>query len=240
MRLGTVLGLSAALWLGAAAGTPSDARAAATERMGPPLICFPLQIGEHASLPWGDDAFEGSPRFDRKKVVDETMKALSADQPVIVRMETIRRAVVYMDKNEPRGGELLGRLASKALDAVAKEDSAAAAGALFDAGYFAATYSQWGGKLAGSTGEDKGVPGYAWVRRAIELSGGETSMEFGAALMLCDREANRELCVAHVRKAAAGAEPGSLLAKNLQGRFEHFGVSVEEAAKGTADARGGR
>ena len=99
---------------------------------GPPLLCHPYEIGDNPSLPWGNDAFSTSRSFDTKKLETETLKLLSADRPVIARMETIRRAAIYLEK----GGDaerLLSRLACRAMDAEAKGDSPAAAAASVDA-----------------------------------------------------------------------------------------------------------
>jgi hypothetical protein len=57
---------------------------------------------------------------------------------------------------------------------------------------------------------EPGVDGYALVRKALKVSGGNAEMEFAASLMK-DGAAS----AAHRRRAEAGASSGSLLARNL-------------------------
>lgn len=229
-----LVGASGAVSVGGAPASTAIAGALA----GPPLLCHPYDIGGHTSLPWGDDAFSPARSFDTKKLASETLRGLSADRPVLVRMETIRRASIYLEKSGGNAGDILGQLTIRALDAEAAGDSQAAAAAFFDAGYFVATCRQNGSKFEGKPGEELGVPGYAWVRHAIELSGGSPEMHFGATLVLLGNSGAgvKDRVSEHASAAAAGTEPGSLLAKNLPERFRLFGLPTDGAARESADA----
>src|SRR5437667_464617 len=73
-----------------------------TTQAGPPLICHPLDIGGAKSLPWiGGDRPSGAdwrgvdPNYNLGQLVVDTLALLTPDTPVLVRMETMRRATVY-------------------------------------------------------------------------------------------------------------------------------------------------
>src|SRR5512133_1484784 len=63
---------------------------------GPPLLCFPMQTGGAPSLPWGSASWnEPRPDYDRSRLAGDTLALLTPDTPVVARMETLRRAVLY-------------------------------------------------------------------------------------------------------------------------------------------------
>jgi hypothetical protein len=182
---------------------------------GPPLICHPFEIGQAKSLPWISHSWSltGSENFDLKHLVRDTLEILGPNIPVLVRMETLRRATLYARKDPVAAQELLTRLHARAISA----ESSGHPDALlwFDIGYLAESYKQW-------IGQDKhnpatGVDGYALVKRAIRLRGLDSQMEFAAALITLSgpQEEHRQ----HARKAIAGAKSDSLLAQNLRTHF---------------------
>ena len=136
---------------------------------GPPLLCWPFEIGGAKSLPWSGDSWrEIKPDYDVNRLVEDTLSLLSPQTPVIVRMETLRRAVVYGTKDQIVAAELYARLRERAASADARGKPDALA--LFDLGYLVETYKQ-----AGMAFKDvflvKGVNGYELVARASALSG---------------------------------------------------------------------
>jgi len=179
---------------------------------GPPLLCYPFQIDDAKSLPWGSGGWRApAPDYDLRRLADDTLSLLGPDVPVIVRMETLRRAAVYATKDRQIAAHLLGRLEARMhhAEAAGKPDALA----VFDAGYLIETYKQAG--LAGALGSATGtLDGYAMIRKAIGVRGHDPEMEFAAALALADSR-SQDARTAHLRKALAGAEPGSRLAKNL-------------------------
>src|SRR5713226_1553845 len=62
---------------------------------GPPLICHTFEIGQAKSLPWISHNWNlsGSENYDTKSLVRDTLEILGPDTPVLVRMETLRRAL---------------------------------------------------------------------------------------------------------------------------------------------------
>ena len=71
---------------------------------GPPLICWPFEIGDARTLPWrGSTWSEANPDYDLRKLPGDTLALLTPSTPIIVRMETLRRATVYaIDRKSTR------------------------------------------------------------------------------------------------------------------------------------------
>jgi hypothetical protein len=197
---------------------------------GPPLICHTIEIGQAKSLPWisHDWNLSGGETYDTKNLVRDTLEILAPDTPVLVRMETLRRATLYARKDPLAAKELLARLHARANSA--ESSGHADALAWFDAGYLAETYKQWiGQKLPHMTDGMRldpnpaaGVDGYALVKKALGLragsqNGDDPQMEFAAALITLSRPQaeHRE----HAQKAIAGAKSDPLLAQNLATHF---------------------
>src|SRR5260370_5766643 len=181
---------------------------------GPPLICHSIEIGQARSLPWTNPGWKlsGSKTYGVKRLVPDTLGILNPTTPVLVRMETLRRATLYVQKDPQTARELLARLHARAT--TAQNTGHPDALALFDAGYLAETYKQWLGKE--SSNPATGIDGYASVKKAIELRGQDPQMEFAAAPITLSgpKDAHRE----HVLRATAGAKKDPLLAQNLSSR----------------------
>jgi hypothetical protein len=168
-------------------------------------------------------SLSGKTDYDLSRLLQDTLELLAPSTPVIVRMETIRRATLYAQKDQRIAKELLLKLRSRALDSEAK--GGADALAWFDLGYLVECYKQanltykrldsggWGPVV--NSNPASGLDGYAWVEKAIGLRGPDAEMEFAAALIsLQGKQADH---YEHVRKAVAGANRDPLLAKNLSG-----------------------
>lgn len=189
---------------------------------GPPLVCWPFDIGNAKSLPWQGPGWRGvKADYDVHRLVQDTLALLTPDQPVIARMETIRRAAVFATQDQSVARDLYERLAKRARDA----SGPAAALAIFDEGYLAETYKQTRGiSPIGALVND--ADGYSMAVKAISLRHGDSEMEFAAALINSDRDKNKER--EHLRNALAGASEGSLLARNLVSHFSHLGRTIGE------------
>ena len=197
---------------------------------GPPLICHAYEIGQAKSLPWISHSWNlsGSENYDTKNMTADTLEILKPDTPVLVRMETLRRATLYARKDPLAAKELLTRLHARATSA----ESAGHPDALawFDAGYLVETYKQWIGQnlphmtdgMRLDANPAAGVDGYAWVKKAIALRGvalhgDDAQMEFAAALITLSGP--REEHAQRAQKAIAGAKADALLAQNLATHF---------------------
>ena len=177
---------------------------AAPSLAGPPAICWPVEIGEAKSLPWGDSGFEPDASYDRARVVKDTLALLGSDTPVLVRMETLRRAALYVAEDRARRDALLTALMKRVLEAEAIDQPDALA--WFDAGYAAGCFAQ--------LGEGHDLDGYLWVKKAIELRADPAMELAGAVLTLMGDHPHHGNWKGHVERAHAGA--GTLLQTNLK------------------------
>lgn len=210
---------------------------------GPPLLCHPFEIGNARSLPWSGAEWRAVDKsYSIDRLIDDTVALLTPETPVLVRMETLRRATVYAVwsmndykvgykvKDDKVATELLARL--KARTHTAKSDKSAVALAMFDYGYLVESYKQaiWdphaspGAKLASD------IDGYGLIVKSIAMRGSDPEMEYAAALSCMGRkkEAGQDAYVAHVQKALAGAQEGSLLARNMLNYFKDRGTTLAE------------
>jgi hypothetical protein len=180
---------------------------AQTAAAGSQLLCRRYEIGSEPSLPWTSSGDWGQPRADypREALVADTLKLLTPDRPVLVRMETLRRAATYTQKRPDLARDLLGRLTARVLEA--ESAKASSASAWFDAGYFVATL-QLGRQHAEVT---ENLDAYRWVARALETQP-NADMEFAAALIRFESPSKPGR---HLQAAYEGARPGSLLERNL-------------------------
>jgi hypothetical protein len=215
---------------------------ATSAQAGPPLICHTIEIGQAKSLPWTNHGWNsGSENYDLKNLGPDTLAILDSSAPVLVRMETLRRATLYARRDPQAARELLTKLFARA--AAAENAGRPDALAWFDAGYLAECYKQWIGKnmphltdnLPTDPNPAANLDGYALVKKAIGLRGQDPQMEFAAALItlegtLADHEQ-------HVLKATAGAKDDPLLAQNLKSRYMgDGGLTVAELFSKAAKA----
>src|SRR5260370_13480609 len=89
---------------------------AGTAIAGPPLICHAMDIGTAQSLPWTSSGWNlsGQETYDVSRLVPDTLALLALGTPVLVRMETLRRATLYAQKRTAAAMELLMRLEVRA------------------------------------------------------------------------------------------------------------------------------
>jgi hypothetical protein len=188
---------------------------------GPPLICHPYNISGSGwkSLPGsGKDHFGLSASYDRTNLVNDTLALLTTETPIIVRMETLRRAALYATNemsawrtNQAYGGEdrslalgLLTKLRERTQGPAMPRDLA-----LFDLGFYAETLRQ--------TRLDPALDGYHLLGKVAELRPNDADVQF--ALALASVWPKRKEHDTHLASASAGAKPGTLLAANLETHF---------------------
>jgi len=184
---------------------------------GPPLICRPYEIGNAASLPWihsGEAGWKAGwdnadPNYDTRHLASDTVKILDSGAPIVVRMETLRRAVIYGSRNHDAATELLNVLRARA------DAPHASAAAYLDYGYAVETMKQmlWVYKQDLTNGVD----GHALVERAVAMEPGSPEMHFAAAMVA----QNQRLpgYGDHAAKALA-ASSDALLATNAQSHLK--------------------
>ncbi len=197
----------------------------AVAHAGPPLICFPLSIGEAASLPWGSGrGWNGSrPDYDRSRLAADTVGLLGPQTPVLVRMETLRRAAIYASTSADAGRALFDALRGRVAGA---SDRKADPLAQFDLGYAVEAYRQTRHLPKGLPFPGPAEDGYALVRQALTARGSDPEMEYAAALLTCDR-GRRGLSDRHLQVALSGAREGSDLARTIAAHRSLWGGRVE-------------
>jgi len=194
---------------------------------GPPLLCHPFDIGSARSLPWSTgDWFAGKADYDLSHLVADTESILTPSTPVIVRMETLRRAAIYAS-HDPKIAQRLylttnDRVRSVAAASGGKTDPLT----LFDAGYLTETFREIGRLVrsqelgaamhAAAIGEMvKNADGYALVQQSLALRSNDPSIELASALIAASSPDRRGQYAAHAGKARAGANQDALLGRNL-------------------------
>src|ERR1700747_299885 len=82
---------------------------------GPPLVCHAIDIGSAQSLPWSSSGWNlsGQETYNVDNLVQDTLALLGPGTPVLVRMETLRRATLYAQQRSPIAKELLFRLEAR-------------------------------------------------------------------------------------------------------------------------------
>ena len=191
---------------------------------GPPLICHPFVTDAAAPLlPWspGRDWHSPDPSYDVASLTADTLQLLSPDAPVLTRMENMRRAAIYADRDPAIAGALLGAVLARTKTAPA--DPRAAALAWFDAGYLVETYRHldlsYAHGMRRSTAratsmvppEAAALDGYVLVQKALALTpSAKGEIEFAASLM-----ASNAVAAVHRERAAANVTADSPLGLNL-------------------------
>ncbi len=187
--------------------------------VGPPLLCHPFEIGTARSLPWDGNWSQGKADYKIANLIGDTEALLTPSTPVVVRMETLRRAALYASANAEIANQLLSRL-------LARADASETAGrpdalALLDAAYVAEAFRE----IASLSGADFVVraegaratlghaDGYTLISRSILVRPDDPAIQFAAALIAADK--NRAQYTDHAVKARAGAARDPLLARNL-------------------------
>lgn len=206
--------------------------------VGPPIICHELAIGTAQSLPW-ERGMECKSGYDRSHLVDDVAALLKTETDLVVRMETLRRATIYAKADSKLAWELLGRRALALLDqaSIGSKESIA----WFDAGFLIACFDQANIDIDYRAGVADRIDGYTYFKAALEHARAEKSdqiatIEFAAALaahpgMLPKGgdEADHERYRQHLEAARRGAQPGSLLEKNLAAHIAnwkgHYGLT---------------
>src|SRR5207302_10108101 len=102
--------------LGFAAMVRASLLLAGSASAGPPLICHAFEIGQAKSLPLASRSWNlsGSENYDTRNLAKDTLEILVPDTPVLVRMETLRRATLYARKDTVAAKELLALLYARA------------------------------------------------------------------------------------------------------------------------------
>ena len=205
---------------------------------GPPLICHPFEIGEAKSIAWSGKEWRDIKKdYDLNQLTPDVMAILETDAPILVRMETMRRAAVYSVWSmrdhkvgfDPKGDGTALALLDKVM---ARKDSAEKNGyktkaeklALFDAGYLLETYKYIG--FEESSKRTLTTEGLAWVEKANNALDCPGEMEMALAIILQNHKGQADAQDKHLKIAVSKAAEGSLLARNLVSHFPDKGATL--------------
>jgi hypothetical protein len=196
--------------------------AASPAMAGPPLLCHPYDIGDARSLPWdGAGAWwHGQSGYDLSHLVADTTALLTPSTPVVVRMETLRRAVIYASPDPKVAQALLQTFTERAR--AAEQSGRADALAYLDAAYVSGAFREM--VLVGESPEGRARAAgartltldgkeYTLIQKALALRPDDATIHFAAALIAADT--NREAYAAHAARARAGVSRDRLLARNI-------------------------
>jgi hypothetical protein len=190
---------------------------AAPALAGPPLLCHPFDIGTATSLPW-DGAqgwFKGSADYRLERLVGDTDAILQPGTPVLVRMETLRRAAIYASQDEAVASALVDRLSAKAKahEPLASLDAAYLIEALHQVSMLG-QMTEFRDRIAGVNRVLKGRSAGAFLAEAVQAQPSDPSVAFAAALIALDTD--RAASGAHAARARAGVSRDPLLARNIK------------------------
>ena len=198
-----------ALIPGLMAGNPWD------EMFEQPLVKWALETGGAKSLPWGNPQSWNTPapNYDAQQVPADALALLTPEAPVLGRMETIRRSIVYSKSDPKLAYQVLAALKARVRDA--EEAGKPDAMAWFDLGYAYEAMHQAAWLNPEYLGDWNG---YALVTRAIQVVGDSDpralEMQFAAGLILLEPKGQHPY-YPHFKIAVKGAAEGSPLAVNL-------------------------
>jgi hypothetical protein len=189
---------------------------------GPPLLCHPFDIGSARSLPWiGPGWSQAESNYDVNRLTSDTAALLTPSTPVVVRMETLRRAALYASRDRAVAARLLTTLTerTRAFDPATKRPDALA---WLDAAYFTEALRQIGHLGSSQEFRDrapemaslvKNTDGRAMIEKAVLLRPDDPGVEFAAALINADTD--RGVYLEHARRARASADRDMLVARNI-------------------------
>ncbi len=208
---------------------------------GPPLICHPFEIGDAKSIPWDGKNWRDVKRdYDLNRLVPDVLAILETDAPVLVRMETMRRAAIYsvwsqLDREVPikvNDNKIAQSLFDKI---IARSKVAEARGfktkadqlALFDAGYIVETFKY----IYPMDKPNIATPydGYNMVDNASRLMNKPGDIEFALAVILKNHKGQATIQEQHLKNAVMNnMAEGSLLARNLINHFTERGTNLSQ------------
>jgi hypothetical protein len=194
---------------------------AGTAFAGPPLLCHPFDIDGARSLPWDGSSswFDGDDTYKVTSLVADTESLLGPTTPVIVRMETLRRAAIYAGTDPAVARQLVNRFLQRAADPATPD-----ALEIFDAAYVVEAFrqlamvTQFKAHRAALEELVAGKDGYQMVKKSLQLRPDDASLEFAAALFAAskDRRVYGTAYESHAGRARAGANGNALLARNIR------------------------
>jgi hypothetical protein len=184
-------------------------------------LIHPFDIGKAESLPWDAHSSSGRADYDLARLIPDSDALLTPSTPIVVRLETLRRAVIYASRDRQVAGRLLRRFTARALasehaasrDGLPFLDAAFVTDALWQVGQHSnPPFTELSRQVKGLAGT---ADGYELVKKGLALRPDDPAYEFGAALIAGVRRLGGVEFTAHTRKAIVAATHDEMLARNL-------------------------
>lgn len=194
---------------------------AGTAFAGPPLLCHPYDIGAAKSLPWDGGGWSAARSdYPLARLAGDTEALLTPSTPVIVRMETLRRAAIYANRDPKAASDLVRELVARTRPT--SGSAAPDAFALLDAAYVTAALAEivriggiepFRGNVEALRKISADVDSWNLMTASLAARPGDANLEFAAALVAT--AANPGAYAAHAQRARQGASADALLQRNL-------------------------
>lgn len=189
---------------------------------GPPVLWHRFDIGTARSLPWSDsnEWWKGDPAYDIQRLVADTEALLTPSMPIVVRMETLRRAAVYASLDTAVAERLLARVRARVDHARRVSDNSGLAS--FDAAYLMATLRQISELAHEAQFRDRArrvqplsglAEADAHLKDALARRPADPALAFAAAIILAGRDTAASR--AHAEAARRGLGGAALVAANI-------------------------
>ena len=208
-----------------------------THAVGSSLLCFPLDVGGAATLPFGGEGLDVKSDLSTEEVVKLTRALLEKSDDPLVHMETLRRATIwFMNKD---AAEAAGKFRAVLADATLRAAAATGDGTArahheamrwLDLGYFQAAARQ-GGVLQLKNAHE-------WLEKAVRLAPDDLALRFGVALAQFSpgEEGDPKAWARHLQVVLDAKELSPLLKKNAVATFGTF-LQVSDWEKLGAEVR---
>jgi F0F1-type ATP synthase membrane subunit c/vacuolar-type H+-ATPase subunit K len=184
-------------------------------------LMFQFDIGDARSLPWGDDWSHEQPEYQLAGLIADTEALLTPSTPIVVRLETLRRAVLYASRDRLIAHRLLMTFRERAKknhlsvqpEPIAYLDEAFVNDLLWQVGEHSNE------PLTSRSREVRGLvrqaDGYNHLQKGLALHPRDPAYQFGAALLAGVTGLGSAAFGRHASQAIAAAADDPLLARNL-------------------------
>jgi hypothetical protein len=184
-------------------------------------LIHPFDIGKAESLPWDAHSSKARADYDLATLIPDTEALLTPSTPIVVRLETLRRAVIYASRDRQVAERLLSRFTERVFasenaasrDGLACLDAAFVTDALWQIGQHSnPPFTELSRQVKGIAGS---ADGYELVKKGLAQRPDDPAYEFGAALIAGVRRLGSVEFIAHTRRAIVAATHDDMLARNL-------------------------
>ncbi len=239
----SILTLAASLLLATAAA--SGMNIASRTALGPPLICFPWEIGSAKSLPWSTAAegMDVDPKYKSESLVTDTLTILDESKDPLVHAETLLRAAIYASRfdtdKKARGNSYMTAIALQVMDRGLRAACAGNSDPLrwLDVALVFGIDRNMSGSLQNL--QPNATAGESYLNRAIDLSKDDGAMHLLAAAFWLDTpNPNASALIAkHYEMALARTQEKSPARTSVYAFRERFNFFFDDKKRGSKESK---